>query len=195
MSLAVSMRRAHRPERNLNICRVLACMEYVTDRDFPNHYPDGVNVRLCDTRDNTFSSSKEQFKEPCTSEKLLLIKATLILTPCSYNLQDFLFFIFFVLSVNQGSNSHFTRPTLTGLRITQRLMLICEELLNPWSPKSYATILLFIQHKINSPSVFVFLLESIFSLLLDVLSKPNKQNVPWLVPITSLVDKIPTVPC
>ena len=40
-------------------------MEYVTDRDFPNQYADGVNVGLCDTRDNTFSSSKEQLKEPC----------------------------------------------------------------------------------------------------------------------------------
>ena len=39
-------------------------MEYVTDRDFPNHYADEVNVGLRDTRDNTFSSSKEQLKEP-----------------------------------------------------------------------------------------------------------------------------------
>ena len=35
-------------------------MEYVTDRDFPNQYADVVNVGLCDKRDNTFSSSKEQ---------------------------------------------------------------------------------------------------------------------------------------
>ena len=40
-------------------------MEYFTGRDFPNQYADGVNVGLCDTRDNTFSSSKEQLKEPC----------------------------------------------------------------------------------------------------------------------------------
>ena len=40
-------------------------MEYVTDRDFPNQYEDGVNVVLCDMHDNTFSSSKEQVKELC----------------------------------------------------------------------------------------------------------------------------------
>ena len=40
-------------------------MEYVTDRDFPNQQEDGVNVGLCDTRNNTFCSSKEQLKEPC----------------------------------------------------------------------------------------------------------------------------------
>ena len=40
-------------------------MKYVTDRDFPNQYADGVNIGLCDTRDNTLSSTKEQFKEPC----------------------------------------------------------------------------------------------------------------------------------
>ena len=61
----MSTRRVHGLERNLNICCVLACMEYVTDRDFPNQYADGVNIGLCDTRDNTLSSAKEQLKEPC----------------------------------------------------------------------------------------------------------------------------------
>ena len=46
-------------------CCVLTCMEYVTDRDFPNQYADGVNLGLCDTRDNTFRFSKEQLKAPC----------------------------------------------------------------------------------------------------------------------------------
>ena len=53
----------HRPEQNLNNCCVLACVEYVTDRDFPNHYVDRVNAGLSDMRDNTFSFSKEQLKE------------------------------------------------------------------------------------------------------------------------------------
>ena len=41
-------------------------MEYITDyRDFPKQYTEGVNVELCDTCENTFSSSKGKFKEPC----------------------------------------------------------------------------------------------------------------------------------
>ena len=64
-------------------------MEYVTDRDFPNQYGG-----LCDTRDNTFSFSKEQLKEPCDNfGKLLLTRVTLILTPHGYNMKDFLFLL------------------------------------------------------------------------------------------------------
>ena len=86
-------------------------MKYVTDRDFPNQYADGVNVGLCDTRDNTFSSLKEQLKELCDNlEKLLLIRVTLILTLRGYNLKDFLsvknllWILFYTLS---GSSSVF----------------------------------------------------------------------------------------
>ena len=47
-----------RPKRNVTciICCVLVCMEYVTGRDLPNQYADGVKVGLCDTRDNIFST-------------------------------------------------------------------------------------------------------------------------------------------
>ena len=45
--------------------KYLLCMEYVTDRDIPNHFADGVDIRLCDMCDYTLSCSKEQLNELC----------------------------------------------------------------------------------------------------------------------------------
>ena len=70
-------------------------MEYFTDSDFPNQYAESMNVGLCDTGDNSFSSSNEQLIEPCDNLGKKFINniiATLILTLSGFNLQDFLLF-------------------------------------------------------------------------------------------------------